>query len=179
MPHTLDPTQAVPSEVSAQLTFNGTALTTYYYNTSQWTPGDVEQIALQATNATSLATGRYAYSVQVIDYRSGTPTTFTYSGTATVLNQSIERIRRRLDGRGPGADHLRRHRSGVILSLGDSGESLWFSGNPSALAAIYTTPAGDFSTLTTHEQRLHANAPRRHPDQLQFQRLRDGDDRSE
>ncbi len=29
VPHTLDPTQAVPSEVSAQLTFDGTALTTW------------------------------------------------------------------------------------------------------------------------------------------------------
>ena len=58
------------------------------------------------TNATSLAHRPVRYSVQVVDDRSGTPTTFTYSGTATVLNQSIERLRRRLDARGPGADHL-------------------------------------------------------------------------
>jgi len=41
----------VPSQVSAQLTFNGgTALTKYYYNTSTGTstlnPGDVQQITL-------------------------------------------------------------------------------------------------------------------------------------
>ena len=66
--------------------------------------------------------------------------------------------------------------SGVILSLGDNGESLFFSGNPS-VGSNYTTPAGNFSTLTTHEQRLYANTPRRHQDQFQFQRLRDGDNR--
>ena len=132
--------------MSAQLTFDGTALTTYYYNTSQFTPGDVEQIALQATNATSLATGRYAYSVQVIDYRSGTPTTFTYSGTATVLNQSSSAL-----GDGWSVEGLEQittdGTSGVILSLGDNGESLLFSGNPS-VGSNYTTPAGNFSTLT-------------------------------
>ena len=35
----------------------------------------------------------------------------------------------------------------MILSLGDNGESLWFSGNP-AVGGNYTSPAGDFSTLT-------------------------------
>jgi hypothetical protein len=57
--HPLDAAQAVPSKVSAQLTFNSTAGTTWYYDTSQFTPGDIEQIALQA-NATSLSVGRQA-----------------------------------------------------------------------------------------------------------------------
>ena len=35
----------------------------------------------------------------------------------------------------------------MILSLGDNGESLWFSGSPS-VGGNYTSPAGDFSTLT-------------------------------
>ena len=48
----------VPSKVERQLTFNGgTPLTTYYYGTSTLNPGDVQQIALQATNATSLSHG--------------------------------------------------------------------------------------------------------------------------
>jgi hypothetical protein len=45
--HALDPSLAVPSKVSAQLTFDGTAGTTYYYNTSQFVAGDVQQIPLQ------------------------------------------------------------------------------------------------------------------------------------
>ena len=40
---------SVPSQVSATLTFNGSVGTTYYYNTSTLNPGDVQQIALQAT----------------------------------------------------------------------------------------------------------------------------------
>ena len=132
--------------MSAQLTFDGTALTTYYYNTSQFTPGDVEQIALQATNAASLATGRYAYSAQVIDYRSGTPTTFTYSGTATVLNQSSSAM-----GDGwtlQGLEQITPATGGVILNTGSGGVSLWFSGSPGSGGGTYTSPAGDFSTLT-------------------------------
>ena len=144
--HPLDPTQAVPSKVSAQLTFDGTAGTTYYFNTSQWTPGDVEQIALQATSASTLATGRYSYSVQVVDYRT-TNTTTTYTGTATVLNQSSSAFGdgwtlEGLEQITPATDN-----SGVILSLGDEGASLWFAGDP-AVGGSYTTPAGDFSTLT-------------------------------
>jgi len=55
--HTLDPSQAVPTQVATQLTFNGAVGSTVYTNTSALIPGDVQQIALQA-NASSLATGR-------------------------------------------------------------------------------------------------------------------------
>ena len=61
---TLDPSLGIPTKVSAKLTFNGIAGTTYYYDTSQFIPGDVQQIALQA-NATGLTTGRYGYSASV------------------------------------------------------------------------------------------------------------------
>jgi RHS repeat-associated protein len=141
--HPLDPTQAVPSQVSAQLTFNGTAGTTWYYNTSQFTPGDIEQIALQA-NATSLSTGRYSYSAQVIDIRSGT-TTFTYSGSATVINNSTSPF-----GDGwtlQGLEQIVPASGGVILSLRDGGESLWYTGSFGSGGGTYTSPAGDFSTL--------------------------------
>ena len=82
----------MPSQVSAQLTFNGgTPLTNYYYNTSTSTStlntGDVQQINLQATNATSLSTGRYTYSAQVVDIGSGVAT-LTYSGGTNLLNYS-------------------------------------------------------------------------------------------
>ncbi len=60
VPNLLSGSVAVPTAVNATLTFNSTVGTTWYYNTSQFTPGDVQQIALQA-NATSLSTGRYAY----------------------------------------------------------------------------------------------------------------------
>jgi RHS repeat-associated protein len=143
--HTLDDTKTVPTKVDATLTFNGSAGTKWVYDTSQFIAGDVQQMALQA-NATSLSTGRYSYSVQIIDERSSN-TTLTYTGTATVLNQSTSAVGDGWTIQGleqviPAGDS-----SGVILSLGDNGESLWFAGNP-GVGGSYTTPAGDFSTLT-------------------------------
>ena len=141
--HPLDPAQAVPSQVGAQLTFNGSAGTTWYYDTSQFTPGDIQQIALQA-NATSLSTGRYSYSAQVVDIRGGT-TTFTYSGSATVINNSTSPF-----GDGwtlQGLEQIVPASGGVILSLGDGGKSLWYTGSFGGGGGTYTSPAGDFSTL--------------------------------
>jgi len=140
--NTLSASGAVPSQVSATLTFNGTAGTTYYYNTSTLTPGDVQQIALQA-NAASLATGRYSYSVQVVDHGT-TNTTITLSGTATVLNESSSAL-----GDGwtlDGLEQIIPASGGAILSLG-GGDSLWFSGSFGSGGGTYTSPAGDFSTL--------------------------------
>jgi hypothetical protein len=54
--HALSASLSTPSQVSAQLTFDGTAGTTYYYNSSSLRPGDIMQIGLQA-NATGLGTG--------------------------------------------------------------------------------------------------------------------------
>ncbi len=138
----------VPSQVSAQLTFNGgTALTKYYYNTSTSTSalntGDVQQINLQATNATSLSTGRYTYSAQVVDIGSGVAT-LTYSGGTNLLNYSSNAF-----GAGwtlEGLERIYSESGGVILDLGDDGRSLWFSGGGSG-GGTYTDPAGEFSTL--------------------------------
>ncbi len=141
--HTLATGSTVPTAVNAALTFNSTTGTTWYYNTSGLIAGDVQQIALQST-ATGLTTGRYSYSVQVVDERS-TNTTSTYSGTATVLNQSTSAF-----GDGwtlQGLEQVTTATGGVILTLGDNGETLWFSGSP-GVGGNYTSPAGDFSTLT-------------------------------
>ena len=136
----------VPSQVSAQLTFNGgTPLTTYYYGTSGLNPGDVQQIALQATNATALATNRYTYSGQLVDVGSGVPT-MTYSGGTTVLNYSGNAF-----GAGwtlQGLEQIIPESGGVILDLGDKGRTLWFTGSPGSGGGTYTDPAGEFSTLS-------------------------------
>ena len=103
----------------------------------------MQQIALQA-NATGLTTGRYSYSVQVVDERS-TNTTATYSGTATVLNQStsafgdgwtLQGLEQVIHGDRRRDPHPGRQR-----------RELWFSGSP-GVGSNYTSPAGDFSTLT-------------------------------
>ena len=136
----------VPSQVSAQLTFNGgTPLTTYYYDTQRrFNPGDVQQIALQATNATSLATGRYTYSAQVVDIGIGEHDHDLQRRheSAQLLEQ---RLRRRLDAARARADHLRVGRRDprpgrrwpVALVHRQRGSG----------GGTYTDPAGEFSTL--------------------------------
>jgi RHS repeat-associated protein len=140
--HPLDPTLATPTQVSAQLTFNGTAASTYYYDTSQLTPGDVQQVALQAS--TSPSTGRYAYSIAYGDIR-GTTTTSTVTGSATVINDSGSAL-----GGGWSVDGLETiipATGGVILDLGSGGKSLWFA---TGSGSTYVDPAGEFSTLVAN-----------------------------
>ena len=145
--HVLDPTKSTPSQVQAELTFNGVSGGTSYYNTSALQPGDIMQIALQA-NATGLSTGRYAYTVNIYDIRGGIPTTFTYSDTATVINDAADPTYSAL-GSGwtvSGLDKLYSASGGVILDVGN-GASLWFTGSFGSGGGTYTSPAGDFSTL--------------------------------
>jgi RHS repeat-associated protein len=137
--HTIDPAQTVPTKVSAQLTFNSVAGTAYYYDTSKFTPGDIQAIALQAS-PTSPSTGRYSYSVQVIDYRT-TNTTFTLNGTATILSNASSAFGAGWDLQG--LEKITSATGGVILDLGGGGTSLWFTGS----GGTYTDPAGEFSTL--------------------------------
>ena len=140
--HTIDPTLAIPSQVSAQLTFNGTAASTYYYNTSQFIPGDVQQIALQVGTAPS--TGRYAYSISTGDIR-GTTTTTTANGNTIVINDSGSAV-----GAGWGVNGLEKiitATGGVILDLGSGGKSLWFA---TGSGSTYVDPAGEFSTLVAN-----------------------------
>ena len=173
--HVLDPTKSAPSQVEAQLTFNGTPQTAYYYNTSSLQPGDIQQIALQA-NASALSTGRYAYTVNIYDLRNGVPTTFTYNDTATVINESKDPTFSAL-GAGwtvSGLNKIIPAGGGVILDEGD-GSSLWFTGSFGSGGGTFTSPAGDFSTLVENSGRLiHADPDRRDAAELQLRRLPDG-----
>ncbi len=142
--NTLSASAAVPTKVSAQLTFDSTALTTYYYDSSKLNPGDVQQIALQATNGTTLATNRYTYSAQVVDIGT-TNTTATYSGGTTLLNYSGNAF-----GAGwtlAGLEQIIPETGGVILDLGEQGRTLWFTGTPGSGGGTFTDPPGEFSTL--------------------------------
>ena len=143
--------------------------TTWYYNTSTFIPGDVQQIALQA-NATSLSTGRYSYSVQVVDERSDQHDLDLqrHGHGAQPVDQ---RLRRRLDARRAWSRSPRPPR-GVILNLGDGGESLWFSGSPERRRQLHQ-PGRRLLDADQDQQRLHAHADRRHPDHVQLERLRD------
>jgi RHS repeat-associated protein len=145
----IDPSQAIPSTVSAQLTFNGVGGQVYYYSLSgtPFNPGDMIQMALQG-NATSLTTGRYSYSISVVaNYAS--PVTTTYSGSVDVINSASSPF-----GTGWTLDNVQRIWSvtgGVILEL-PGGTSLWFANGQSS--GTFVTPAGDFSTLTQNTSTL-------------------------
>jgi len=145
--HVLDPTKSAPSQVEAQLTFNGTAGTAWYYNSAALQPGDTLQLALQA-NAASLNTGRYPYTVNIYDLRGGIPTTFTYNDTATVINESTDPTFS-APGDGwtiSGLNKIIAASGGVILDEG-SDSSLWFTGSFGSGGGTFTSPAGTFSTL--------------------------------
>ena len=144
MHHTLDRTQTVPTAVNATLTFNSTAGTTWYYNTSHVhprrrpadrAPGQRDQPEHRPVRL--LGAGRR----RAVDQHDND--LYRHGDGAQPVDQ---RVRRRLDAPGPGADH-RLGTGGVILSLGENGESLWFAGSP-GVGGNYTSPAGDFSTLT-------------------------------
>jgi YD repeat-containing protein len=145
--HELSSSLTTPTKTSVQLTFNNVAGGTYYYATSAFNPGDYAQFAVQA-DATGLSTNRYAYSVQVIDYRT-TNTTTTYSGTATVVNPADAPFG--AIGQGwsiSGLNRIISETGGVILDSG-SNDRLWFAtAGTSGGTTSYTSPAGDFTVLT-------------------------------
>jgi RHS repeat-associated protein len=148
----LSPTQALPSSVTGQLTLTNSSGTTVFtgpvvsYNPSSLNPGDWMQMALPA-NAAGLATGRYNWQVQVIANYSPAVTT-NYSGSFNLITGSTTPDSQTANpfGAGWSLDNVERLwpvTGGVILQNPD-GTSLWFAGS----GGTYTTPPGDFSTLT-------------------------------
>jgi RHS repeat-associated protein len=136
----LPPGVTVPGTITGQLRFNGTTGSKYTWDSSKANAGDLAHLSIQ-TNATSLATGRYSYTFNVMDSNAN-PVTTTYSGSADILNYKSNAL-----GAGwnlAGLERIYSVTGGVILDLGD-GQSLWFA---SAGGGNFTTPAGDFSTLT-------------------------------
>jgi YD repeat-containing protein len=136
----IDPTQAVPPTVKAQLTFNSVQGTAVWYNTAQLNPGDIMQIPLQG-DATALSTGRYSWSISItVNY--GTPVTTTYSGNVDIVNSSGSPF-----GAGWSLNVLQRIwpvTGGVILEE-PGGLSLWFANGQQQ--GTFVTPPGDTSTL--------------------------------
>ena len=104
----------------------------------------MQQIALEATNATTLTTNRYAYSAQVVDIGT-TNTTSTYSGTTTLLNYSGNAF-----GAGwtlQGLEQIIPETGGVILDLGTRRQDALVYRQLGSGGGTFTDPAGEFSTL--------------------------------
>jgi len=118
----LAPGVAVPSAISAQLTFNGVAGTSYAYSTSGISPGQALRFALQA-DGTSLATGVYDYTLTVSMTIYGQSFTQSYTGKQAIVNRSAS-----VYGSGwwlDGLDSILDSTSGGLLVKGN-GDTLWF-----------------------------------------------------
>lgn len=134
----------VPTDIDAQLTFDGTAGTTYTYETFSLSSGDSFRIALQA-DASSLSTGRYDYSVELTANGFMGSTSHTYSGSQNVVNRESST---HPFGRGwqlAGLDELVVDSSGALWVQSD-GTALWFADDGSG---GFLDAEGDvtFSTL--------------------------------
>ncbi|MBC7856989.1 MAG: cadherin-like domain-containing protein, partial [Pirellulaceae bacterium] len=132
---------SIPNSVDATLTFNSVAQSTVSYTNTGLAAGDTLRFALQA-DATSLATGNYAWSMTVTANYTGSTSSTTYSGYHAVVNRAAT-----VFGKGwwlDGLDQLVVSGSGALLVRGN-GDTLWFNDNGSG----YDKAAGDtqFSTL--------------------------------
>jgi YD repeat-containing protein len=119
----------VPSQLAAQLTFNGVAGTSYSYSTGGLTDGQTLRFALPA-DASALATGRYSWQLAVTTTYGGTPTIHTFTGSTNVVNRNGATAP---FGRGwqlAGLDQLAAQTGGVLLVKSD-GTTLWFADNGS------------------------------------------------
>ena len=114
---------SVPSAITAQLTFNGTAGTTYSYDTSSMGTGQALRFALQA-DGSSLASGMYDYTMTVATTIGGVTTSQTFTGNQAIVNRSASEF-----GSGWWLDGLHRvidSSAGALLVQGN-GDTLWFA----------------------------------------------------
>jgi YD repeat-containing protein len=153
----LNPSQSLPSSVTAQLTLTNAANQlvyngpTVYYNPTSLNPGDWVQMALQAITGT-LPTGVYNWQITVSANSNNT----NYSGQVDLLSGSTTPDTGTANPFGPGwsltnVARLWPTNTGVILQNPD-GTSLWFANGQGQ--GTYVTPAGDFSTLTYNSTTL-------------------------
>ena len=133
---------SVPDEITAQLTYDGTAGTTYEYNTTGLSAGDSLRFALQA-DGSSISTGHYDYSIKLSAEFTSSTVDHTYSGSSDVVSRSGSS---EPFGRGWHLEGLweldEQSGDGVLLATSD-GQAYWFAENGSG----YDSPPGDFSTL--------------------------------
>lgn len=140
----------VPTSIDAQLTFGGIVGSTVSYSTSGLAPGNPLRFVLQA-NASSLATGRYGYTVTLTAWIGGSPYNHSYGGTQLVVNRTAGEF-----GSGwwvNGLDRIVANASGRLLVRGN-GDSLWFGNNGQG---GYKLAAGDveFSKLVKNQDNTY------------------------
>jgi YD repeat-containing protein len=138
-------TEANPtSSVVATLTWNGTAQTAVTFTISSPDYGEVVVMDLQAASPVTTS-GLYSWDIklQAYDSTNTLQTTVDPSGTFPVIvNNSTSPV-----GYGwqLGIDQLLSVSNGLIWVYGSTGAATYF---PKGLGPLYTSPAGDFGTLS-------------------------------
>jgi YD repeat-containing protein len=134
----LNPSGSLPATVTVSVSVNNGTSQRATWSTTNLNPGDILELPVQG-NASGLATGRYPYSITVTP-SSGSAT--TYTGNFDIVNQSSSAF-----GAGWSLNYVNQvvSVSGGVILVEPGGYSLWFA---SAGGNNYTTPAGDFSTMT-------------------------------
>ncbi len=135
-----DFTAAVPSQIQAQLTFNGTAQGWVTFGTSGHNPGDVYALPLQVGSAVA-SSGHYAWGVEV----KATVGTFVYDRTASGVLPVVVKASSPY-GAGwslGGTQSLLIGSAGVALIDNRTGGYRYFTGTGPG----YTSPANDQGTL--------------------------------
>ncbi len=133
----LAPGTALPSAITAQLTFNGVPGVLQHYATSDLVADSPLRIALQA-DGSALPSGLYDYTIDITLTLAGTPVTQSFSGKQAIVNRAQSEF-----GQGwglEGLDRLYPQASGPLVVRGN-GDAYWFP----LEAGLYAHAAGDIS----------------------------------
>ncbi|MFN9435128.1 MAG: hypothetical protein ACK6DC_09360, partial [Planctomycetota bacterium] len=131
----LAPGVAVPSAISARVTFNGVAGPSFAYSTTGLAMGQAMRFALQA-DGSGLPTGVYDYTLTVTMTISGGTFNQSFSGRQAIVNRSASEY-----GAGwwlDGLDRIHDGAAGALLVRGN-GDTLWFAKS----GTTYQRAAGD------------------------------------
>jgi len=131
----------IPDQVEVRLDFGGVDSGPIYYDSSSLMPGDMVRFAVQ-TQADTLSTGRYAWTLDVISYYGGDTSTQFFTGFEPVVNRTES-----VFGSGwtlAGLDQLVPQTGGVLWVSG-RGPTAWFTDNGDG---SFTSPVGPMATFT-------------------------------
>jgi RHS repeat-associated protein len=162
--YTLDPSQSVPSIVSAYLQIldsGGTNVlltsSTVYYDASKLNPGDIMEIPIQINVGSLTANARYTYKFTVTANSTTSSAAIGWNlvDSAGSINSvfgpgwSLAGLQRLWPLGGAGGPN------GAILDLG-AGQSLWY-GPPTGVT--FTSSSGDFAILTQNGSNYQRTLP--------------------
>ena len=133
-----------PDSFKVDLTYGGLSASTLYFNNTglSGSMGSPTVVLADQIDASSLATGHYAYTMTVVAYYGSNTSTRVYTGYQDIVNLQASEFAKgwtlaEKDGLAV--------QSGGVLWYGGSGGTAWFASNGSG---GYTSPAGPLNSST-------------------------------